>query len=149
MPAEAGDVGKSNNVEIISVGVKNGAVIGKGNLVTFDGNGFAIQGTASENPAVTGRGIALEAKTGITSDGTIKIRIAIRGDVYATAGGAIKPNARLQGTASGKLLTATLAVASQVEHNKWISATYIGKEGEERGNATDAADTNVILVKLD
>ena len=62
--AEAGDLAKTSGAHIISVGVNTGEVIVKGDIVTFDANGFALKGTTTENPLVTGRGVALEAKTG-------------------------------------------------------------------------------------
>jgi len=148
MPAAAGDIGKSNNVDVISVGIAASTTITKGEVVTFDSSGHAITGTTSQNPNITGRGVALETKVGTTA-GAIKVRIAIHGEVYVTAGGAIKPNARLEIVGSaGKVGLATAGTAAGVEQNKHLNATYLHKEGEDSGNATDAADTNVILVRL-
>ena len=145
--AEAGDLAKTANSHIISVGVNTGEVIVKGDIVTFDANGFALQGTDTENPIITGRGVALEAVTGTGSDGDDKIRIIVSGYVYGVAGAAIKPNAALEvDTTAGRFQTAT-AMAT-IESNKWLLAFYEGHQLEEDGAQTDAADGDIIAVRL-
>ncbi len=145
--AEAGDIGKTSGSHVISVGVNTGEVIVKGDIVTFDANGFALQGTDTENPMITGRGVALEAKTGTGSDGDDKIRILVAGYVFGVAGAAIKPNAALEVDATaGRFQTAT-AMAT-IESNKWLLAFYEGHQLEEDGAQTDAADDDIILVRL-
>ena len=147
MPAAAGDPAKGEGFAEISRQVLDAAVITKGNIVTFDANGFAIQGTTTENPNITGRGVALETKTGTPAGGT-KIRLQVSGFVYVLAGAAIKPNARLQVDATaGRVGPATAGTAAGTEQNKHLDAEYISHENEEE-DATDAADGDIIMVRL-
>lgn len=146
MPAAAGDVVKTEVVTILSVGVQSTEVILKGDVVTFAADGQAIKGTDTEDPKITGRGVAIEAKTGGAADGDVNIRILVQGIVYVTAGAAIVVNAALEiDTTAGRVQTAT-AMAT-IESNKWLDAFYIGHENEEE-QATDAADGDIIAVRL-
>jgi len=145
--AAAGDLGKTSGAHIISVGVNTGEVITAGAVVTFDSNGFAVLGVEAANCIITGRGVALEAVTGTGSDGDDKIRILVSGYVYCLAGAAIKPNAGLEVDATaGRVDTAT--VMATTESNQWLLAFYEGHQLEEDGAQTDAADGDVVLVRL-
>lgn len=145
--AVAGQIAKTEGFAEISRGVKASTTITKGEIVAFDANGFALVATTTENPNITGRGVALETKTG-TSDGAIKIRLCVSGFVYVLAGAAIKPNVRLQVDATaGRVGPATVGTAAGTEQNKHLDAEYISHENEER-DATDAADNDIIMVRL-
>jgi len=142
-----GDLGKTSGAQIISVGVNTGEVILKGDIVSFDANGFALKGTDTENPMLTGRGVALEAVTGTGSDGDDKIRILVAGWVFCLAGEAMKPNVALEIDAGdGRVDQAT--IGATVEWNKYLTAHYHGHELEEDGAQTDAADGDTVLCRF-
>lgn len=159
-----GDLVYTGEQEIMTVGVKDLAVITKGLAVYYDANGFAQPDTGSGTRA-TGIHIALETKTGAT-DGVIKVQVAIGNTyVYCQAGAAtIKPNMLLKVTTGGKLILhadpgtpALNAIFSDTEVEAAILAStnyygkaigrYILQEGEE-ASASNPADNAVIGVRL-
>lgn len=150
MPAERGDVGKTIGFMELSFGVKSGVTITKGQAITFDANGFAQIATTTENPNITGRGIALETIANAGADGALAIRACVAGFVYARAGAAIVKFVRLQIDATaGEVATATVGTAAGTEQNKHIDADYCGHEGEIEGTVvTNAADQDTILIRL-
>lgn len=143
--AVAGQLGKTSNAEIISVDVAAATTITKGDVVTFS-SGNAIVATTTENPRITGRGVAIETVANAGAAGAKQVRICRAGDVYVTAGAAIVANSYLAVDATaGRVATATIAALADV--GKWLDAIYLGHEGEE-ANPTDAADNDVILIRL-
>ena len=159
MAKSAGEIMKSANIEVVSIGLNATEVITKGDWVTIDANGDCIADTTSLTHA-TGHYVALETATGSASDGGVKIRIAIPNTyVYTKAGGNIKALNRVavasQTTVTAQTFPANCAGATPttaeldavINYIKLGVGRYVGLEGDT-DNITDAVNTNVIGVRL-
>lgn len=158
MPAAKGDIAKTIGLEVVQRGVAASTTITKGDLIAFDSNGRVAQATTSSSRD-TGFGVALESKdNGSGSADDLKCKVLIAGYVYITAGGAIKPNKLVKVSTATKVVAHSKpADASATPTSAEVNAArdyygltfgrYIAHENEEE-NATDAADTDVVMCKL-
>ncbi len=158
--AEIGDLAKTAGIEVISR--KSDATgCAKGEVVHFDSNGLSVVGTTSGTQA-DGFGVALEA-VAANADG----RFAIGNTwVYVKAGAAIIPfnSVEIDATA-GREGPVTEPAAStissppidtEIESDIDLAVKYfgrhvgryIGHQLEEVGDPTDAADGDIIIIRL-
>jgi hypothetical protein len=156
--ATVGDIGKTENIEVISRGVKGSTTITKGDLVSFDTNGYARDALTTDFADV-GFAVAIETQANAGADDTVFIRLAIPDTyVYIKAGGTIKPMHLVKVSTATSVVSHNIAadititpVSSDVNSAKYAFALafgrYIAHENEEQ-DATDAASTDVILVRL-
>lgn len=151
MPAAAGDIAKTSGVVVISRKTDATGVT-VGDIVSFDTNGLVQVNPTTLTDAPFG--IALE------TIGASKVcRVLVEGYGYCTADGAIKPSKYVIGSGStaGQVVVATKqsisatptqAEVQAVQNELWQRiGVYVSKENEEE-DATDAADGNVIMIKL-
>ena len=157
MAAVAGDLAKTETIVYVSRGVKASQNISKGDLITFDANGYAQQATTSSTRQ-SGFGIAAEAQNnGSGADGALLLRIIVGGWAYCKAGGTIVPFA-LVSVASATTVTASSLPSSvsppgsqdvNAAMNLYAKAfgRYMGHEGDI-SDETNAANADVIAVAL-
>ena len=153
--AEAGDVAKTAGIEVISR--KSDATgCSKGDVVHLDTDGLTVKGTSSGTQA-WGYGVALEA-IAANADGRIAVGNTY---VYAVAGEAIIPfNAVDIDATAGRVgshdkpavantttYTSTETDAAVTYFDK-IVGRYIGHQLEEVGDPTDAADGDIVMIRL-
>lgn len=158
--AAAGDLAKTAGVEVISR--KSDATgMAKGDVVHFDTNGLAVKATTSGTQA-DGFGVAMEA-VAANADG----RFAIGNTwIYVLAGAAIIPfNSVEVDATAGRVGPVTEPAASTISSppiDTEIEADidlavkyfgrhvgrYIGHQLEEVGDPTDAADGDVIIIRM-
>ena len=158
--AEAGDLAKTSGVEVISR--KSDATgMAKGEIVHFSTAGLAVLGTTSGTIA-DGYGVALEA-VAANADG----RFAVGNTwVYVKAGAAIIPNnavaidatAGRAGPNDEPANAALNSIFSDTEVEAEIDLVrdyfgkhvgrYIGHQLEEVGDPTDAADGDIIIIRM-
>lgn len=161
--AVAGDIAKGGIYEAVQRGVKDTITLNKGDLVSFDSNGYATEASTTSSIAV-GFGVCMKDADNGTSvtghaDGFVKATIAVGNSwVYVTAGGAIKPLALVKVSSATKVvahtkpsdLTSTPTSTQANTIRDYFGLTfgrYFGHELEE-AEMTDAADTDVIIVRL-
>ena len=152
--AAAGDLAKTSGVEVISR--KSDATgCAKGDIVHFSTAGLAVKGTTSGTQA-DGYGVAMEA-VAANADG----RFAVGNTwIYVLAGEAIIPfNAvKIDATAgragsvsepadANAIYASTETDAARDYFGKHVGR-YIGHQLEEVGDPTDAADGDVIIIRL-
>ena len=158
--AETGDVARTAGLEVISR--KSDATgCSKGDIVHFDTNGLAVKGTTSGTIA-DGFGVALED---VAANGNGRFAVG-NSYVYVTAGAAIVPNqliaidatAGRAGPNNEPAAAALNAIFSDTEAEAEIDLVrdyfgktvgrYIGHQTEIVGDPTDAADNDIIIVRL-
>lgn len=156
--AVIGDIAKTENIEVVSRGVKGSTTVTKGDLVSFDANGLARDALTTDFADV-GFAVALETQANAGADDTIYIRLAIPNTwVYITAGGAIKPMHLVKVSSATQVVSHNIAadisitpVSTDVNSAKYAYALafgrYIAHENEEQ-DATAAASSDVIIVRL-
>ncbi|KKM79791.1 hypothetical protein LCGC14_1346330 [marine sediment metagenome] len=158
--AAAGDLAKTSGVEVISRKVTGAAVV-KGNVVHIDTAGLAIKGTSSGTIA-DGYGVALEA---VAANGNGRFAVGNTW-VYVIADGAIIPNNLVKiASTAGQVVSndepadSTIPsppVDTDVETDidavrDYFGKTvgrYIGHQLEEVGDPTDAANDDVIIIRM-
>ena len=152
--AAAGDFARTTGIEVISR--KSDATgMAKGDVVHFDTAGLAVKATSTGTQA-DGFGVALEA-VAANADG----RFAIGNTwIYVLAGAAIVPYQLLKVDATAGRVAAhdKPADANSIFANAELDAArdyfgltvgrYIGHQLEEVGDPTDAADGDVIAIRL-
>ncbi len=164
--AETGDIARTAGLEVISR-LNDATGCSKGDIVHFDANGLAVIGVNGTGNQQAGFAVALE-------DGTLSTasRFAIGNSyVHVTAGEAIVPFEAIDidGTAgrAGSHTRAadaslTLTVANTTNMQADLEAAldlqrdyfdsfvgrYIGHQTELVGDPTDAADGDIIIVRL-
>ena len=152
--AAAGDFARTTGIEVISR--KSDATgMAKGDVVHFDTAGLAVKATSTGTQA-DGFGVALEA-VAANADG----RFAIGNTwVYVLAGAAIIPYQLLKVDATAGRVAAhdKPADANAIFANAELDAArdyfgltvgrFIGHQLEEVGDPTDAADGDVIAIRL-
>ena len=158
--AAAGDLAKTSGVEVVSR-KSDGTGCSKGQIVHFSTAGLAIIGTSSGTIA-DGFGVALE-DVAANADG----RFAVGNTwVYVIAGEAIIPNnlvdidatAGRAGSHSEPANTDLNSIFSDTEAEAEIDLVrdylgqivglYMGHQLEEVGDPTDAADGDVIAIRM-
>lgn len=158
--AEAGDLAKTSGVEIVSR-KSDGTGCSKGDIVHFSTAGLSIIGTSSGTIA-DGFGVALE-DVAASADG----RFAVGNTwVYVVAGEAIIPNnlvdidatAGRAGSHAEPGNASLNAIFSDTEAEAEIDLVrdyfgkcvgrYMGHQLEEVGDPTDAADGDIIAIRL-
>ncbi len=160
--AVIGDIGKTENIEVIQRGVKANTAITKGDICSFDANGY-VRLALTTDWADVGFAVAIETAASTAGDGGINVRLAVGNTwVYILAGGVIKPGNLVKFgsgvTGDTEVLAHTFAAdvsatVSNVDANnaKYAFALAIGRyiaHENEEANATDAADEDTILVRL-
>ena len=158
--AAAGDLAKTTGVEIVSR-KSDGAGCSKGDVVHFSTAGLAIKGTSSGTIA-DGYGVAVEA-VAANADGRFATGNTL---VYVVAGEVIIPNnlvdiddtAGRVGSNDEPANAALNAIFSDTEAEAAIDLArdyfgktvgrYMGHQLEEVGDPTDAADGDVIAIRL-
>jgi len=159
--AQTGQLAKSIGIEIVQRGVQASENIARGDVVSFDTNGY-VQKADETDSIVTGFGVAKDAADNtLGADGDITVEVAVGNTwVYATAAGAIKPYGLVKvatgvqlGTvdAHAKPADATTPTSGEVDAARdYFGKTvgrYMGLEGEE-AEQTDASSTDVIKLRL-
>jgi len=164
--AAAGDIARTAGLEVISR-LNDSTGCAKGDIVHFDANGLAVIATASAGNQQAGFAVALEAGTLSTAS-----RFAIGNSyVHVLAGEAIVPFEAIDVDAgagragshtrpSDSALNLTVANTTNMEADlntavdgirdyfDKIVGRYIGHQTEIVGDPTDAADGDVIIVRL-
>ena len=153
--AEIGDLAKTSGVEVISRKA-DATGMAKGEVVHFDSAGLAVLGTAAGGNISDGYAVALEA-VAANADG----RFAVGNTwVYVKAGAAIIPYnlVKIDATAGRVAAHEKPADANSIFANAELDAArdyfgftvgrYIGHQLEEVGDPTDAADGDVIIIRL-
>jgi hypothetical protein len=164
--AAAGDVAKTAGLEVISR-LNDATGCSKGDIVHFDANGLAVVGVNGTGNQQAGFAVALE-------DGTLSTasRFAVGNSyVYVTAGEAIVPFEAIDidataGRAGSHTRPADSALNLTVANTTNMEADldtaldaqrdyfdsfvgrYIGHQTEITGDPTDAADGDIIAVRL-
>lgn len=164
--AETGDIAKTAGLEVISR-LNDSTGCSKGEIVHFDANGLAVVGVVETGNQQAGYAVALE-------DGTLSTasRFAIGNSyVHVTAGEAIVPfeaididatdgraGSHTRPVDSALDLTVANTTNMEADLDTAIDATrdyfdkfvgrYIGHQTEIVGDPTDAADGDVIIVRL-
>jgi len=152
--AAIGDLAKTSGIEVISR-KSDGTGMAKGEVVHFDTAGLAVLGTSTGTQA-DGFGVALEA-VAANADG----RFAIGNTwIYVKAGSAIIPYqlVKIDATAGRVTNHDKPADANSIFANAELDAArdyfgfalgrFIGHQLEEVGDPTDAADGDVIIIRL-
>ena len=152
--AAAGDLAKTSGVEVWSR--KSDATgMAKGDVVHFHTDGTAIKGTASGDIS-DGFGVALEA-VAANADGRFAVGNTY---VYVIASGAIIPNNLVKvASTAGEVVahtdpgasptTYTAAAGDAIKNYFGLTVgRYYGHQLEEVGDPTDAADNDVIAIRL-
>lgn len=164
--AAAGDIARTIGLEVISR-LNDGTGCSKGEIVHFDANGLAVVGVNGTGNQQAGFGVALEAGTLSTAS-----RFAIGNSyVHCLAGEAIVPFEAIDidatagragshtrpGDSALNLTVANTtnmeadldtALDAQRDYFDSFVGRYIGHQLEEVGDPTDAADGDVIIVRL-
>lgn len=142
-----GDI-KSPQGFIIVYRAKGTGTITAGLIVAFDASGNVIPATAS----TLGKHGVLTNLTHVVG-ATTYYGVLMEGRIVVTAGGAIKSNQYVQSDASGNAVVATPAPATaylQSDINLvWrIVGRYLRLESDNQYAATDAANTNLIIIDV-
>ena len=164
--AQAGDLAKTSGIEVISR-KSDSTGCSKGEIVHFDANGLSVKAVAADGNQQAGYGVALE-DVAASADGRFAIGNTY---VYCLAGEAIVPfeaidvdstagragsHTRPADSALNLTVANTLdmeadldtAVDSVRDYFDKIVGRFIGHQLEEVGDPTDAADGDVIIVRL-
>lgn len=154
--AAAGDFAKTSGIEVISR-KSDSTGCSKGEVVHFDTAGLAVVGVAATGTQADGYGVALEA-VAANADG----RFAIGNTwIYVLAGEAIIPfnavdidatDGRVGSHSKPAVANTTTYTSTETDaatdYFDKIVGRYIGHQLEEVGDPTDAADGDVIIIRL-
>ena len=127
---------------------KGTGTIAAGDIVAYDTDGDVIPATAS----TLGKHGILTALTHVVS-GTTYFGVLVSGLGVCLAGGAIKPNDFVESAADQDAVVASTTISTtvlqaEVQRRLRILGKYIRLESDNQYAASDAADTNLIIVNV-
>lgn len=127
---------------------KGTGTIAAGDIVAYDSSGDVIPATAS----TLGKHGILSALTQVVG-ATTYYGVITKGLAVCTAGGAIKPNKFVEADANADAVEAITTISAtytqaQIQRIERILGKYLRLESDNQYAASDAANTNAIIVNV-
>lgn len=146
-----GEIAKAGRFVVISRKTDATGVT-KGDVCSFDTNGLVQKAPTAGSDGPYGVALA-------TAGASVVVRLCVEGYVYVTADGTIKPNkfVIVSAATAGQVIVATKGAISTafvqaeiqaLQNELWRRVGVYVSHAAEEEDATDAADADVIMIKM-